>query len=149
MWIVLKCYYIVDLILDSISVILVSYCKFWAFRIFLFYISYFQFFVPNIHNKIIDISSFQTGLNVLFSSTGFYIKSKVIECSIRGKICLLIFGHFLPKCTFLRLWHFFHAWWLSSQLSSSVEVHIYKIHVFDEAFYLLLSEFLWLPNFSG
>ena len=27
-WIVLKCYYVVDLILDSISVILVFYCKF-------------------------------------------------------------------------------------------------------------------------
>ena len=32
--------------------------------------------IPNMHNNIIDISSFQTGLNVLFSSTGFYFKSK-------------------------------------------------------------------------
>ena len=30
------------------------------------------------HNNIIDISSFENGLNI-FSSTGFYLKSKVIE----------------------------------------------------------------------
>ena len=37
--------------------------------------------IPNPHNNIIDISSFQTGLNVLFSATGFNFKSKVIEGS--------------------------------------------------------------------
>ena len=31
------------------------------------------------HNNIIDISSFENGLNNIFSSTGFYLKSKVIE----------------------------------------------------------------------
>ena len=41
---------------------------------------------PNIHNNIIgSISSFQNGLNNLFSSTGFYFESKVIEGSHEGK----------------------------------------------------------------
>ena len=51
-----KCYYVVDLILDSISIILVFYCKFWAFRIILVYIPYIYFYlrmnIPNIHNNI-------------------------------------------------------------------------------------------------
>ena len=46
---------------------------------------YLRINVPNIHNNIIDISRFQTGLNVLFSSIGFYFKSKVIEGSQKGK----------------------------------------------------------------
>ena len=37
------------------------------------------------HNNIIDISSFQNGLNDLFSSTGFYLKSKVTEGSHKSK----------------------------------------------------------------
>ena len=50
-----------------------------SFRIFLFYKSYFQFFylrinILNIHNYIIDISSFQMELNVHFTATGFYSK---------------------------------------------------------------------------
>ena len=40
---ILKYYYVVDLILDSIWIILVSYCKFCAFRIIIFYIAYFIF----------------------------------------------------------------------------------------------------------
>ena len=42
-WIILKWYYVVDLILDSIWIILVFYCKFCAFKIILFYIAYFYF----------------------------------------------------------------------------------------------------------
>ena len=50
----------------------------------------FNFLYPeinkaNIHNNIIDISSFQNGLNDLYSSTGFYLKSKVIEVSHKEK----------------------------------------------------------------
>ena len=37
------------------------------------------------HNNIIDISSFQNGLNDLFSSIGFYLESKVIEGSLKEK----------------------------------------------------------------
>ena len=40
-WIILKWYYVVDLILDSIWIILVFYCKFCAFKIILFYNAYF------------------------------------------------------------------------------------------------------------
>ena len=40
----------------------------------------------NIHNNIIGgISNFWNGLNDLFSSSGFYFKSKVIEGSRNGK----------------------------------------------------------------
>ena len=46
--------------------------------------------IPKIHNKIIDISSFQTGLNVLFSLNSFYFKSKVIEGSHKGENVFLI-----------------------------------------------------------
>ena len=53
------------------------------------------------------------------------------------KYVFLIFVHFFSKCTFLRLWHFFLALWLSNQLNFSVVVHIYKIRVFDKAFFLL------------
>ena len=38
---------------------------------------------PNKQNNI-GISNFQTGLNDLFKSTGFYFKSKVIEGSHEG-----------------------------------------------------------------
>ena len=41
----------------------------------------------NLHNNIIgSISSFQNGFNDLFTSTGFYFKSKVIEGSHKGKM---------------------------------------------------------------
>ena len=40
---------------------------------------------PNIHNNVIGgISSFQNEFNDLFSATGFYLKSKVIEGSHKG-----------------------------------------------------------------
>ena len=38
----------------------------------------------NIHNNNDGISSFQNGLTELFSSTGFYFKSKVIEGFHKG-----------------------------------------------------------------
>ena len=53
--------------------------------------------MPNIHNNIIDISNFQTGLNVLFNSTGLYIKNKVIEGSHKGKNMFFDFWALLPK----------------------------------------------------
>ena len=37
------------------------------------------------HNNIIDMSSFQNGLNDLFSSNGFYVKIKVSERTHQGK----------------------------------------------------------------
>ena len=56
----------------------------------------------NIYNNTIDISSFQNGLNNLFSKTGFYLKSKVIEGSHKAKNVVSVFGHFFSKCTYLR-----------------------------------------------
>ena len=52
---------------------------FFTFHIFIFF--YLRIYIPNTHNNIIDISSFQTGLNVIINSTGFYFKSKIIEGS--------------------------------------------------------------------
>ena len=117
LWIILKCYYVLHLILDSIldlildSIILVFCCKFCPFRIILSYIAYFYFFClriykPNIHNNIIGISCFQNGLNDHFSSTDFCFKSKMIESSHMKK-CFIIVGRFFSKCTFLRLYHLF------------------------------------------
>ena len=40
-WIILKCYYLVNVILGSILIILVFYCEFSAFKIIPFYIAYF------------------------------------------------------------------------------------------------------------
>ena len=81
--------------MDSVWIILVFHYKFYAFKIFLSYIAYFYFFYrkmnkPNIHNNI-DTSSFQNGLNNLFSSTGVYLKSKVRECIHKGKNMFLDF----------------------------------------------------------
>ena len=76
--IILKCYYVLDLIFEPIS--LVFYCKFCTYRIILFTLHVLNIFYqgmnkPNIHNNIIaGISSFQSGPNDLFSSTGFYFE---------------------------------------------------------------------------
>ena len=101
-WMILKWYFIIDLILDSVWIILVFYCKFCAFKITVSWIAYFYFFYPqiskpNIHNNIINISSFQNGLNELFSSTSFYLKSKVIEGSHKGKNMFFNFWALLLK----------------------------------------------------
>ena len=102
-WIIIKWCDVVDLILHSIWIILVFYHKFYAFEIILLCIENKW---NKHHNKIIDISSFQIGINNLFSSTGFYLKSNVVEGNHKGKNMFLISGHFFSQ-TFLRLWHFF------------------------------------------
>ena len=43
----LKGYYLVDLFLDSVSIILVFYCKLYAFRIILFNTAYFFYPITN------------------------------------------------------------------------------------------------------
>ena len=62
-------------------------------KLFFFTLHIFNFFYPeinkpNMHNNIIDISSFQNGLDDLLNSTGFYLKSKVIEGSHKGEKCI-------------------------------------------------------------
>ena len=64
------------------------------------------------------------------------LRVKFSKLVIRGKICFSIFGYF-SKFNFFWLWHIFLAKWLSNELNFSVAVHIYKIHAFDEAFFLL------------
>ena len=70
---------------------MVFYCEFSAFKVVLLCIAYFYLLCflsenkPNIHNNIIDISSFQNGLNNFFSSAGFYLKSEALEGSRKGK----------------------------------------------------------------
>ena len=69
-------------------------------KLFFFTLHIFNFFYPeinkpNIDNKIIGISSFRNGLNELFSSTGFYLKSKVIEVSQKREN---IFFYFWVLC---------------------------------------------------
>ena len=57
---------------------------------------------PNIQNNIIgSIPSFQNELNKLFSSIGFYFKSKVIEGSLKEKNkVFLILGTFFKMYIF-------------------------------------------------
>ena len=61
------------------------HCKFYTFRFFfLFLHSIFLIFYPRMnksymHTNITLISSFQNGFNHPFTSTDFYIKSKVVE----------------------------------------------------------------------
>ena len=52
--------------------------KLFFFTLHIFNLFYPEINKPNIHNNIIDISSFQNGLKDLFSSTGLYLKSKVV-----------------------------------------------------------------------
>ena len=59
------------------------------------------------HNNVIDISSLQTVLNVLFSSIGFYFKSKVIENSHKRKNMFFNFWILLPKMYIFEVVTFF------------------------------------------
>ena len=54
-------------------------------HIFIYFVFCLKINKPNIHNNIIDISSFQNGLNNFFSSAGFYFKSEALEGSRKGK----------------------------------------------------------------
>ena len=63
------------------------------------HLDYLRVNKPNIHNSI-GISSFQTGLNDVFSSTSFYFKSKVIEGNHKGK------NMFLNFCSLLKMYVF-------------------------------------------
>ena len=54
----IKGYYVADLMLDSIWILLFFYCKFCAFRIILFYIVYFYFyFIQEQINQTYTIAS--------------------------------------------------------------------------------------------
>ena len=94
------------------------------------------------HNLANSISSSQNGLNNLFSSTNFYCKKKFIEGIVMRRekdVFFFKFRTLYSKYKFLRLWYFFltYSYLLPNQLNILVEVHIYKIHVFDEVFFVL------------
>ena len=108
-WIIINCYYVVDLIQFELLFFIVnflrlklSFLNILHFLLFTYFLHIFDFFYlkinkPNIHNNIIDTSSFQNGLNILFSSTGFYFKSKVLEGSHKGKKLFFNFWALLVK----------------------------------------------------
>ena len=83
--------------------------------------------MPDMQNNIIDISSFLTGMDILFNSTGFYFKSKVLVCH-NGKTIYIFFNFWalLPKMYIFEIMTFLLAKWCSSQLKYSVAVHIYE-----------------------
>ena len=81
-WIMLECYYVVDLILDAVWIILAFYCRLFYLTLHVFKNFYQRMNKPK---HIGSISSFQNRYNARFSSTGFYFKSKVIEGSHKGK----------------------------------------------------------------
>ena len=83
------------------------YLELFFFTLHIFNFFYLRINKPNIHNNITGISSFQTGFNELFSSTGFCFKSKVTEASHKGKNMFFNFWALLLKCTFSRLWKYF------------------------------------------
>ena len=82
-------------------------------KLFFFTLHILNFFYPkinkpSIHNNIINISSFQNGLNNLFSPTGFSLKSKVIEGNHKGKNMFFNFWALLLKmCIFAVVAFFF------------------------------------------
>ena len=71
--------------------------NYFSFLFHIFNFFYLRINKPNIHNNIIGISSFETGINDLFSLTGFYFKSKVIEGSHKGKNMFFNFWALLLK----------------------------------------------------
>ena len=84
------------------------------------------------HSNIIDISSFQNGLNDLFSSTGFYLKSKVIEGSYKSKNMFFNFWALLLKIYIFEIVTFL-----------SCLVFIQSIQFFSGSTYLLDWCFWW------
>ena len=115
------------------------------FKLLLFFFLHCIFYQrmkkPNIRNNFGCISSFQNGLNNLFNSTGFCFKHKVMDGSHKGKNNVFFFTFFgtffqnahISGCDIFLLF----GKCLSNQLIFLVAVHIYKIHIFDDVFFLL------------
>ena len=115
------------------------------FKLLLFFFLHCIFYQrmkkPNIRNNFGCISSFQNGLNNLFNSTGFCFKHKVMDGSHKGKnnvFFFTFFGTFFQNAH-ISGWDIFLLFGkcLSNQLIFLVAVHIYKIHIFDDVFFLL------------
>ena len=93
----------------------------------------------NTHNNVIGgISTFQKGLNYLFTSAGFYFKSKAIEDSHKGQSNMA--SNFWPLFFIMYISEVLTFFWsigYPAKSVFSVAVCIYQIHVFDRAFFLL------------
>ena len=115
-WITVECYDVVDLILDSIWIIVLMFVIVNFMHSELLFYTLHTFYSrinkANKHNIIISISSFQIGFNDLFNSTGFYFRSKVIECS--HKKASMFFFNFLGTSS-----QNVHFWGCDIFLSSS------------------------------
>ena len=81
-----------------------------------------------------------------FYSTGFYFKSKVIEGSHKGKNVFFNFWALLLKIYHLCVCDIFFSSSGYPINSISSAVRIYKIHVFDEAFFLLTIRILMVTH---
>ena len=79
-------------------------------------------------------------------STGFYFKSKVIEGSHKGKNVFFNFWTLLLKIYHLCVCDIFFSSSGYPINSISSAVRIYKIHVFDEAFFLLTIRILMVTH---
>lgn len=93
---------------------------------------------PYMHTNIIGIFSFQNGFNHPFISTGLYFKSKTGKASPEIKKCF-VFQHqglgLFSSVYISEVLIFFLADCLSNQLIFSVAVHMFRVHVFDKAFF--------------
>ena len=120
--------------------------KLFFFTLHIFNLFYPEINKPNIHNNIIDISSFQNGLDDLFSSTGFYLKSKVIEGSHKGKNMFFNFWALLLKMYIFEVVTFFSCLVVIQSTQFFSVSTFYKIHVFDEPFFLLTIRMLMITK---
>ena len=112
-WIILKWYHVVDLILDSIWISLVFYCKFYAFKLFLFTLHIVVFFYAKINkaNITIILLTFQVSkmdLTTFLGQLVSMLRVKLKKVIIRGKYVFKFRSNSSQNSqTFLRLWHFF------------------------------------------
>ena len=115
--------------------------KLFFFTLHIFNLFYPEINKPNIHNNIIDISSFQNGLKDLFSSTGLYLKSKVV-----GENMFFNFWTPLLKMYIFEVVTFFSCLVVIQSTQFFSVSTFYKIHVFDEPFFLLTIRMLMITK---
>ena len=87
------------------------------------------------YTYIIDIYSFQNGLRRSSDSTSFYFKSKIVVINYKNMFFQLQ-GPFSQNVNFWEASKFFLFLYFPVNSIFSVVIRIYKIHVFNEAFFL-------------
>ena len=140
----LECYYVVILASHLTCLIFVFYCKFFTFRIILFYIAIFKVFYPRITKPnlhyILTLLAFLVlgmGITTLLTQLVSILRAKSWKAVMKCKIYFLSLGLLFLKCTFLKLRQFLLPKCLSKLHNFSVVARIYNVPVFDEAFFLL------------